>query len=209
MILRQMTIDGAKPVIGLTGAIGSGKSTVAGFLSAQKFGIVDCDKVSANILSTISASILAPIFGWNVVRPSGEIDKKRIADMIFTDAAIYKKFMDLMISPIFHKMFSRCLDFYCDDKVRGIVVNAPLLVEYSHQFSFCDGWILVDCPLPLRLDRVVKNRGWKEEELHRRERFMLPMVIKRSIVDYIVWNDGGMDKCEEQVKRFLEGWKQK
>lgn len=192
-----------KPVIGITGGIGSGKSTVA-----QMFGEFHCLVISSdqqvNQAYRDPAIIQQLRFWWGdaIVRPDGQVDRARIADIIFSDPGQRLKLEGLLHPKVEQLRQGLMLGAADDPQVPAIIWDTPLLFE-TGLYRQCDAIVFVEGPLPQCLHRVRQTRGWTQDELTRRENSQWPLDKKREISDYIVDNTADAEFVRGQVREVL------
>ncbi|MAE65523.1 MAG: dephospho-CoA kinase [Phycisphaeraceae bacterium] len=194
-----MTTAQRKPVIGLVGGIGSGKSLVADQLRRLGCGIVDADQLGRDAIA--APDVRAQIEAWwpQVRADGGGIDRAALARVVFGDKAELRRLEDLVhpcvraARQVLHESFGR------DPDVRAIVEDCPLLMEVGLD-SECDVIIFVHASRPIRLARLKAKRGWSEEDLARREKNQLPLDKKAGRADYKVDNDASEAECLAHVR---------
>jgi dephospho-CoA kinase len=171
--------DKRKPVIGLVGGIGSGKSWVAQRLADHGGAVFDADRVAKAALDEPDVQrCLVEHFGSGVVGSDGRTDRKALAEVVFTDAGRRKQ-LEQIIHPIVAERRDAMIErAEADPEVRFVVLDVPLLVEVG-LYERCDRVVFVDADRPTRLRRVAESRGWDEAELTRREKNQLPLDKKR------------------------------
>jgi len=192
-----------KPVIGITGGIGSGKSTVA-----QMFGELGCLVISADEQvrqAYLDPAVVRQIRAWwgdDVVGGDGQVDRAKIADIVFGDPGQRQKLQALLHPRVAELRQRRMLDAGDDPQVHAIVWDTPLLFETGLRGG-CDAIVFVESPLVQRLQRLSRSRGWGEEELRRREKSQWPLDKKREMSDYIIDNTADADYVRGQVRETL------
>jgi len=192
-----------KPVIGITGGIGSGKSTVA-----RMFGELGCLVISADEQvqqAYRDPAIVRQIRAWwgdDVVGADGQVDRAKIADIVFGDPGQRQKLEALLHRKVAELRQRRMVDAGDDPQVHAIVWDTPLLFEAGLRGG-CDAIVFVESPLVQRLQRLSRSRGWGEEELRRREKSQWPLDKKREISDYIIDNTADADYVRGQVRETL------
>jgi len=192
-----------KPVIGITGGVGSGKSTVA-----RMFGQLGCLVISADEQvqqAYRDPAIVRQIRDWwgdDVVAVDGRVDKAKIADIVFGDPGQRQKLQALLHPRVAELRQRRMVDAADDPQVHAIVWDTPLLFETGLRGG-CDAIVFVESPLVQRLQRLSRSRGWGEEELRRREKSQWPLDKKREISDYIIDNTADADYVRGQVRETL------
>jgi dephospho-CoA kinase len=193
----------AKPVIGITGGIGSGKSTVA-----QMFGQLHCLVISSDEQVNQAyrdPAIIQQLRSWwgdAIVRPDGQVDRARIADLIFSDPGQRLKLEGLLHPKVEQLRQGLMLGAANDPQVPAIIWDTPLLFE-TGLYRQCDAIVFVEAPVSQRLRRVQQTRGWTQEELTRRENSQWPLDKKREISDYIVDNTADAEFVRSQLRNVL------
>ena len=192
-----------KPIIGIAGGIGSGKSFVASL-----FGEIGCLVISSD--NQVAAAYRAEdikqtLRGWwgdEVIKADGEVDKRFIAAKVFNSPDERRR-LEGLIHPRVHEMRRREMEAAAgDSSVKAFIWDTPLLFETGLNKE-CDAVVFVDSPLPLRLERVSQKRAWDEAELLRREKSQHPLDSKREISDYVVSNTADAGFARRQVQDVL------
>ncbi|MDM8004769.1 MAG: dephospho-CoA kinase [Phycisphaerae bacterium] len=188
-----------KPIIGLTGGIGSGKSAVAGLLRNLGAGVIDADRLNHEELD--SPEVLRQLREWwgmGVAGPDGHADRAAIRRIVGADASQRKRLEDLVHPRIDRRRRELADRYQADPSVRAIVLDAPLLHEVGLAEE-CDYLIFVDADQVVRSDRV-RKRGWTPEDLERFEKSQLSLDTKRDRADYRVVNNSDIADLRRQVE---------
>lgn len=193
----------SKPIIGLCGGIGSGKSRVAEEFAKLGCMVVDSDRLNHEVLQTPQVqAALREWWGPQIVRPDGTTDRARIAEIVFRDEEARRR-LESLVHPLIgarrEAMIRRGLE---DPRVRAIILDSPLLFE-SGLDHLCDRIVFVDADEPARLRRVQAARHWDAAQLRERERRQQPIEHKRSRADYVVDNNGPAEALGKQVAEIL------
>ncbi|MBP7747105.1 MAG: dephospho-CoA kinase [Phycisphaerae bacterium] len=192
-----------KPVIGIIGGIGAGKSRVAAEFERQGCLVVDSDRLNHEILRR--PEVLATLRDWwgeAVVAPDGGPDRRRIAKIVFADAGEKTRLESLVYPLIAQRRAAMIQAVEEESAVKAIVIDSPLLLE-SHLDRECDTIVFVNAGESQRLTRLRRERGWTAEEVRRREGWQLPLDEKRSRAAFVVENDGPAEKLRPQVADIL------
>lgn len=189
------------PTIGLAGAIGAGKSTVARILADLGCVVSDSDAAAKAALDRDDVKKqLVEAFGQDVIGADGRVDRRTLADLIFDDEEARRR-LEALTHPIVGD--ERRAERARAQGARAFVIDAPLLFEAGVDDE-CDVVIFVDAPRPARLSRVQQTRGWTEEEVERREQAQMPLESKRERADHVVVNDADEAALARRVERLLE-----
>jgi dephospho-CoA kinase len=192
----------AIPLIGLTGGIGAGKTAVALILEEAGCVVSHSDRQANAALR--DAEVKATLVGWwgaGILDEAGEVDRSKVAQVVFGDPGERKRLEGVVhpwIAAKRDELFARA-----PSGTRALVLDAPLLFEAGLDAE-CDVVVFVDAPREVRLERLETTRGWSEGELSRREESQLPLDVKRKKADYVVWNVGHLDDLSVQVHKLLE-----
>ncbi len=193
-----------KRVIGLLGGPGSGKSSVARVFAELGCGVINADDLNHQVLrmSEIRAKVVQ-VFGVEVLRADGEIDRKILSQKVFCDdgGAKLKVLTDIVHPEIFKLMKEQIGAYGFDSSVRAIVLDVPLLVEVGWE-RVCDYLIFVEVDDELRRSRLKINRNWDEKLIKSIENSQILLDKKRKISDYIVENNSDIDDLRKQVEKI-------
>lgn len=196
-------IETSKPIIGICGGIGAGKSAVAASLEEAGCLVIDADKLGHEALN--SAEAIEQIVDWwgdDVLNKEGRPDRSKIGKIVFSDPAEKKRLESLIHPLIAARRMSMIAFVESQPAIKAIVFDSPLLFE-SKLDRHCDAVIFVHAPEAQRFQRVSENRGWGKEEFQRRERQQLSTAEKRSRSQYIVENTGTRDELRNAVQDTL------
>jgi dephospho-CoA kinase len=182
------------------GGIGSGKSSVAAILGELGAKVIDSDRIARQELSDPDViRVLKTWWGETICRPDGSIDRSQVADRVFGDSRQQRRLAELIHPRVAERRRMMMEAFQADPQVRAIVIDSPLLIE-AGLGSMCDRVIFVHADRTVRLDRLRRDRGWSEAELHRREKSQNPLDTKRALADHTVDNNSGIDELRSQVE---------
>jgi len=198
-----MTHPQDKPVIGLLGAPGSGKSTVARALAAEGCAVIDADRLSHEVLEEPDVvEQLRQWWGEAVIGPDGLPDRGAIGRIVFHDTGQRRR-LEGLVHPRVHARRRRLRSAYGrDPAVRAVVEDMPLLLEKGLDGQV-DALVFVEAPRDQRLRRLADSRGWDAAELDRREKSQVPLDTKRARADYVIDNRDGAD-LKSAARRLLD-----
>ena len=199
------TTDRMPRVIGVTGRIGSGKTTIARQLEAAGFRRLDVDRIGHQVLRRAPIRRqLRRAFGPGIFDRRGRLLKRRLADAAFSTPARHRR-----LNRIMHPAMVREIRRRLRRARRPIVLDAALLHQMGLQ-SLCDAVILVTCPKAVRYERARRARGWSAEEVQRRERFQPTGERQAKSADLVIRNSQSprparLDQdAARQVRRALQ-----
>lgn len=192
-----------KPIIGIVGGIGSGKSFVARAFADLGCVVIDSDAAAHAVYARPEVrTALVDWFGPGVV-VDGEVQRKQIASRVFRDAELRRR-LEGLLHPLIHAEREHEMLRRADDPaVRAFVWDSPLLIE-AGLASACDEIVFVDTPESTRLDRVAK-RGWDEAELRRREASQVPLEQKRRAASHTIDGALGGAELRQVLAKWLDG----
>jgi dephospho-CoA kinase len=190
-------------ICGLTGGVGMGKSTAAGFFLERGACLVDTD-VLARQLVLPGQPALAEItreFGNEILAPDGGLDRVRLADIVFHDKAAREK-LEGILHPRIRGAWLQQVENWRVEKRPLAMVVIPLLFETRAETYF-DSVICVACTPGTQLDRLLK-RGWTREEITRRIDAQMPVEQKIAKSDFLIWSEGALEVHQNQVDSVLQ-----
>lgn len=191
--------------IGLTGGIGSGKSTVARALVERGAVLIDTDAIARTLASPGGAAIEAirAEFGAGAIDASGGLDRARMRELVFADANA-----KLRLEAILHPM----IGLECNRQAqaaagRTTVFDVPLLVESSHWRTRVDRVLVVDCATETQVTRVMSRSGWSRDAVLAVIAQQASRERRRACADAVIHNDAlTLDELATQVDLLLAQW---
>ncbi|GBF72982.1 dephospho-CoA kinase [Paenibacillus sp. 598K] len=192
-------------IIGLTGGIACGKSTVAAMLVARGAALVDADQVAREVVMPGEAALSAVVrqFGQAVLADDGTLDRPALGQLVFGDREKLKTLEAILHPAIRERMQDRLRRYEAEDPARLAVADIPLLYE-TGQADLYQGVLVVYVPQSLQLERLLARSPEMTEE-QARSRIALQMDIeeKRRRADWVIDNSGTLYETELQVEAFL------
>jgi len=186
-------------LVGLTGNIASGKSTVAQLLSERGATIIDADVLARRAVERGTQAFDAIVRRWgtSVLAPDGHLDRAALRRVVFGNPRELDALNDIV-----HPEVERLRDErIAEARARGdrvVVCDIPLLFEKKMADGF-ERIILVDAPRPLRLERLVQDRGLRETEAMDMIAAQMPAELKRARADFVIDNAGTLTELERRV----------
>ena len=202
-----------KPVVGLTGGIACGKTTVAEMFGDLGIPVVDADELAREVVApgTTGLARIVEVFGEEVLLADGSLDRKRMGDIVFDDEQA-RSTLNAILHPLIGAAGVARIAGLQDDPAPYILYEAALLVETGSFDSFA-GLIVVSASPQTQKARLIERDGFSEDEADARIGAQLPLAEKVAVADYVVVNDGDLEGTRSQVlethqqlvRRFAEG----
>ena len=192
-----------KPIIGLAGGMGSGKSFVAKLFAEEGCLVISSDDIIRQAYKDeLIKQTLRKWWGAMVFSPNGDVDRSAVARKIFTRAEDRRK-LEQLLHPYANQVRERQMQAAASDpQIKAFVWDTPLLMETGLN-RLCDKVVFVDVPREIRLQRLKQSRGWGEADLNERENLQMPLDKKREISDHVISNTADADYARGQVRDTL------
>lgn len=190
--------------VGLTGGIGSGKSTVTGLLLARGIPVVDADQIARDIVEPGQPALeeLAEAFGPDIIRADGSLDRAGLAAKAFVDAE-HTALLNSITHPRIAEETARRFAAAEAAGEAAIVYDMPLLVDKGLDRGM-DLVVVVDVDVDERVRRLVDKRGLDEADVRRRISAQVPDDIRRAAADVLIDNNGPIEALAPQVDELVE-----
>lgn len=190
--------------LGLTGGIGSGKTTVAGFFQAQGAIVVDADAISRQLTAPGGLAI-DPIrvqFGAQYITPDGALDRVRMRQTSFSDAPARAR-LEAIIHPLVSQETERRQAMAVTSGARCVVFDIPLLVESRRWRQRVDQVLVVDCPHETQIERVMARNALARDEVRKIIASQAPRLQRLRAADIVIFNAGiSMQQIAAQVRQI-------
>ena len=194
---------GRKPIIGVIGGIGSGKSTIARMFAELGCAVIDADALAKQALE--QREVIEQLVMWwgpQVLDANGRVNRRAVAAIVFGDPPELER-LESLTHPFVHAERARLRAAHeADPGVVAIVEDCPLLLEKSLEKE-CDAVVFVKASEAVRQRRVASTRGWSPAELALREKRQMPLDMKEKRADHVVQNDGGEAESFAHVRQVL------
>lgn len=188
--------------IGLTGGIGSGKSTVAQLLQARGAAVIDADAIARNVTAAHGAAMpaITRTFGAEFIMPDGALDRERMRAHVFSQPEA-KQALEAIIHPLVSQETQQQAQAAISKGHRTLVFDVPLLVEAGERWRpQVDRILVVDCLEETQIQRVIARNGLSREAVQRILSAQASRVQKLAAADWVIYNNGiSLDTLENQV----------
>jgi dephospho-CoA kinase len=206
--MTSTTTPAAAPTplrIGLTGGIGSGKSTVAALLAQLGAVVIDTDAISRELTATGGAALpaIAALFGPAAIAADGALDRAWMRQRVFADAAARQQ-LEGILHPMIQAETRRRSDAA---GAAPRVYDVPLLTESLHWRARVQRVLVVDCSEDTQVQRVMSRSQWSEDTVRRVIAQQAPRAKRRAIADAVIFNEGlSLEALAAQVEALWRGW---
>ena len=196
-MIRLIGVNSVK-IIGLTGGIGSGKSTIAGLLIELGAVIIDADKIGHDVLDTDSQAHeqVVAAFGQRILNTDGSVNRRQLGRIVFADRKALSRLNQIM-HPLIYRLVKTKLRRYKEQGARLVVIEAPLLIEASWATMVDAVWVVTATKADV-LKRLEKS-GFSRNEIMARIRCQLTESERIKMADVVINNDYSLDDLNLRV----------
>lgn len=191
-------------IIGLTGGIGSGKSTASNAFLDAGIPVIDADRLSRELTGpgAPGSEAVAKVFGEDFLTPERAMDRARMRDLVFKDPAALKK-----LESVLHPLIARCVEEEARQEAEKplLVYDCPLLYRSTLRPLSLSRILVIDAPDAMRLSRIMTRPGINEETARRMMRAQPSRATFLSLADDVILNAGTPEELQKAVARYLEG----
>lgn len=204
------TTQHSKPlIIGLTGSIGSGKSTAAEIL-AQKYSLplLDADVLAREVVQPATPGLeeIKSTFGDDFVLSSGELNRSKLGQLIFSDPGA-RKLLEGILHPRIRKLYLERLEALVqtsNKRTLAIIYVVPLLYEAAYDYPELDYTVCVYATEQICVERIMDRNNLTRSQAEERYRAQIPMEEKRARADFVIENTGTLAELEREVAGFVD-----
>ncbi len=191
-------------ILGLTGGIASGKSTVSAYLAQNGALIIDADLIARQVVAKRSSGLkqIVAKFGEEILTASGELDRKKLGKLVFSNKELLKALTDIT-GPLIRAEILREIQAAKKAQVKLVVLDIPLLFETGYQ-TLCDKVMVVTIPSKLQLERVMKRDNLSAAEARKRIANQLPASKRNELADVLIDNSKSVAETYQQVLKWLK-----
>ncbi|MGD7007655.1 dephospho-CoA kinase [Metabacillus sp. 84] len=193
-------------VIGLTGGIASGKSTISAYLKKLGYPIVDADIIAKEAVGPGMPAYkgILEVFGETVLHADGAINREKLGSLIFKDREKRGQ-LNAIVHPEVRKEMLRQRDQFLEEGHKAVILDIPLLFE-SKLAHHADKSLLVYVSPEVQLERLMNRNGYSQAEARQRINSQMPLEEKRALADETIDNNGTMENSFYQLDEILRKW---
>ena len=192
--------------LGLTGGIGSGKSTVANMFASLGAAVIDADAVSRRLTAPHGKAIeaITQEFGVTMISADGSLDRQRMRDLVFTSASA-KKRLENILHPLIKLEIQQQDQALTNSDIDLIIYDIPLLVESPNWRPLLDRVVVIDCSEKTQIERVMVRNTLKQGDIEKIIANQSSRKIRNSAADIVIFNDSiTVEQLLEQVKQVAQ-----
>ncbi|MGG2095157.1 dephospho-CoA kinase [Bacillus sp. S13(2024)] len=193
-------------VIGLTGGIASGKSTVSQMFQGFHVPVIDADVIAREVVEPGKEAYneIVAAFGKEVLGENGELDRPKLGSIVFHNEE-KRLLLNGIVHPAVREEMNAQKDMYIREKVQAVVLDIPLLFE-GKLTGLVDKILLVYVDSETQLTRLMERNNFTEEEAKARIASQMPLEDKITLADKVINNNGTMEETKAQLSHILKEW---
>lgn len=189
-------------ILGLTGGIACGKSTISAYLKEFGLPVIDADECSRAVVEkgSIGLEKLTEIFGNKILENDGTLNRKALGQIVFSDSE-HLSLLNSVMEPLIREEISRRLNQ--ENNADLVVLDAPLLIE-QHYDKICDFIMTIDVPKKIQLERLIERDNLSEDEAKSRIESQLSSRERNGFADVVIDSSGTVEQTRKQVIKWLK-----
>ena len=193
-------------VIGLTGGIASGKSTVSKMFQGFHIPVIDADIIAREVVEPGKEAYneIVEAFGQEVLEESGELNRPKLGNIVFYNEE-KRLLLNAIVHPAVRKEMNAQKDRYIRENTQAVVLDIPLLFE-SKLTSLVDQILLVYVDNETQITRLMERNNFTEEEAKARIASQMPLQEKIALADKVINNNGTIEETKTQLSSILKEW---
>ncbi|OJV64983.1 MAG: dephospho-CoA kinase [Clostridiales bacterium 38-18] len=191
--------------VGITGGIGTGKSTAVNYLKQMGYYIIDADTIAREVVEkgTDGLKLIVSTYGQGILNEDETLNRKRLGEIVFSSKDKLEA-----LNKILHPLIRDRISFYekQNDHLDVIFYDVPLLFETKQQHLYNEV-LLIYASSSISLDRVVKRDGISESLANNKINAQYKIDVKKDLADFVVINDESIEALEEKIENYVENLK--
>lgn len=189
-------------ILGLTGGIACGKSTISAYLKEFGLPVIDADECSRAVVEkgSIGLEKLTEIFGNKILEKDGTLNRRALGQIVFSDSE-QLSLLNSVMEPLIREEISRRLNQ--ENNADLVVLDAPLLIE-QHYDKICDFIMTIDVPKKIQLERLIERDKLSEDEAKSRIESQLSSRERNGFADVVIDSSGTVEQTRKQVIKWLK-----
>lgn len=194
-------------IIGLTGSIATGKSTVANMFKELDIPVIDADKIARKVVEPGEEAYeqLVKHFGTDILFPDGTLDRKKLGSIVFQNEE-ERQTLNQIIHPAIHKKMDDDKYVFLKRGYKTVVLDIPLLFEGKRNRNEFDKILLIAVSEDVQLKRLLERDKMGEEDARNRINSQMPIKEKIPLADAVIYNDGTIEETRNQLIAILDEW---
>lgn len=195
-------------VIGLTGGIATGKSTVSSMFAEQGIPVIDADQLAREVVQPGEPAYeqIIAAFGEKILQEDGTLNRKHLGEIVFSDEAKRKQLNGIVHPAIRERMIEQ-RDAFIKSGESLVVLDIPLLFE-SKLEHFADLTVVVYVDEQIQLERLMKRNDFTKKEALQRMEAQMPIKEKARLADVVIDNNGTIEQTKKQLEELLYAWQE-
>ncbi len=179
-------------IIGLTGSIASGKSTVSAYLKEKGFNVIDCDKISHDVLNNNTKEIVN-LFGKDILE-GNNINRKRLGSIVFNNKELLNKLNNFLHPLIKKEVLNQVTDF--------CFIDCPLLFETDY-INLVDKSLVIYTELDIQIERLMSRDNFSREEAIKRINLQMSLEEKKKLANFVIFNNKSKEILYNEINKFI------
>lgn len=191
-------------LIGLTGGIATGKSTVSGLLRVSGYPVIDADQVVHQLQAAHSKGLkqLVAVFGNEILNTDQTLNRQMLGSLVFNNQDQLAK-LNMVMQPLIREEIYRQISHYQKQQIPYIILDAPLLFEENYA-SDCDLVVVVATDRQIQIQRLMARNGYSRREAEQRIDSQMPLTRKKQLADIVIDNNGSKGELKRQVAGLID-----
>ncbi|MGG0728257.1 dephospho-CoA kinase [Bacillus paramycoides] len=193
-------------VVGLTGGIASGKSTVSQMFREIHIPVIDADIIAREVVERgkLAYNKIVEVFGTEVLQKDGELDRPKLGSVVFYNEEKRLQ-LNKIVHPAVREEMNEQKEMYIKEGMQAVVLDIPLLFE-SKLTNLVDRVLVVAVTPNTQLERLMKRNDFSEKEATARIQSQMPLEEKVKMADEVIYNDGTIVETKTQLAAILKEW---